>query len=122
MFKQIRPGPKAQNNAAAFGLHAQRPAAADATIAQGSLYFSYRSLSPRLSLELDSMATIAKAPGEATYHADSDYDSGCVVPAGLRDSGGVQITGGSYPATLQINSIFGRVMALAMCVQFHVNR
>jgi hypothetical protein len=24
MFKQIRPGPKAQNNAAAFGLHAQR--------------------------------------------------------------------------------------------------
>jgi hypothetical protein len=45
------------------------------------------------------MATTAKAPGEATYHADSDYDSGCVVPAGLRDSGGVQITGGSYPAT-----------------------
>jgi len=120
---------------------------------------------------------IAKAPGEAAYHADdSVYGSGCVVhgwlargagyefPVGCclplanvlancmqviaeflgllvpdsmnffhdwitphvlyssTSSGGVQITGGSYPATLQINSIFGRIIALAMCVQFHVSR
>ena len=38
------------------------------------------------------------------------------------NSGGVQITGGSYPAARQIDSIFGRMIALAMCVQFHVSR
>lgn len=42
------------------------------------------------------------------------------LPAG--NSSGVQMTGGSSPSERQIASIVPRIVALAMCLQFHVNR
>ena len=41
---------------------------------------------------------------------------------GTRNSSGVQISGGSYPAARHTASICGRSITLAMCVQFHVSR
>ncbi|MGQ0734150.1 MAG: hypothetical protein ACT4QD_10880 [Acidobacteriota bacterium] len=42
----------------------------------------------------------------------------------LRDgsSSGVQMIGGVRPAERQITSIVPRIVALAMCLQFHVNK
>ena len=37
-------------------------------------------------------------------------------------SWGVQIVGGSYPLLRQTASIRGRIAAVAMCLQFHVNK
>jgi hypothetical protein len=42
------------------------------------------------------------------------------LPAG--SSSGVQIIGGIRPAERQIPSIVPRIVAFAMCVQFHVSR
>lgn len=39
-----------------------------------------------------------------------------------RSSSGVQMTGGSYPSSLQIDSILPRTSAFAMCFKFHVSR
>jgi len=55
-------------------------------------------------------------------HAPNFIDNGVVLGLGSNSSSGVQMIGALYPLPAQTDSIKGRMVALAMCRQIHVNR
>jgi hypothetical protein len=54
--------------------------------------------------------------------APNFIDNRVVHGFGSKSSSGVQMIGALYPLPAQMDSIKGRMVALAMCRQFHVNR